>query len=41
DGFADPEVGRPPLLGEHTDQVLAKLGYAPAQIADLRREGAI
>ncbi|MFK0378307.1 CaiB/BaiF CoA transferase family protein [Pandoraea sp. NPDC090278] len=41
DGFADPEVGRPPLLGEHTDQVLATLGYAPAQIADLRREGAI
>lgn len=41
DGFADPEVGRPPLLGEHTEQVLTSLGYAPAQIADLRREGAI
>ncbi|AJC23293.1 acyl-CoA transferase [Pandoraea pulmonicola] len=41
DGFADPEVGRPPLLGEHTDAVLASLGYAPERIADLRREGAI
>lgn len=41
DGFADPEVGRPPLLGEHTDQVLAGLGYTPEKIGNLRRDGAI
>jgi crotonobetainyl-CoA:carnitine CoA-transferase CaiB-like acyl-CoA transferase len=28
--------GRAPLLGEHTDAILAELGYAPAQIARLR-----
>jgi crotonobetainyl-CoA:carnitine CoA-transferase CaiB-like acyl-CoA transferase len=26
----------PPLLGQHTDQILAHLGYAPAQITQLR-----
>ncbi|HET7700742.1 MAG TPA: CaiB/BaiF CoA-transferase family protein [Candidatus Limnocylindria bacterium] len=31
----------PPLLGEHTDEVLSELGYSVAEIADLRREGAI
>lgn len=32
----------PPLLGEHTDQVLTSLlGYAPQEIARLRAEGAI
>jgi len=30
------EVKRSPLLGEHTDEVLAELGYAAAQIAALR-----
>ncbi len=37
-----PSVRRhPPLLGEHTDEVLADLGYAPGEIAALRRDGAI
>jgi crotonobetainyl-CoA:carnitine CoA-transferase CaiB-like acyl-CoA transferase len=27
---------RPPLLGEHTDAVLAELGYSPADIAEFR-----
>ena len=31
----------PPLLGEHNDEVLSELGYAPELIADLRRTGAI
>jgi len=32
---------RPPLLGEHTDVVLAQLGYSGAEIAELRATGAI
>jgi len=35
------EVKRSPLLGEHTDQVLAELGYSAQQIAELRSSGAI
>jgi crotonobetainyl-CoA:carnitine CoA-transferase CaiB-like acyl-CoA transferase len=27
-----------PKLGQHTDEILAGLGYAPADVADLRRE---
>jgi formyl-CoA transferase len=30
-----------PRLGEHTDAVLAALGYAAEEIARLRREGAV
>jgi crotonobetainyl-CoA:carnitine CoA-transferase CaiB-like acyl-CoA transferase len=42
DGFADPHVMRPPLLGEHTDEVLSeRLGYDAQHIAALRRDGAI
>ncbi|MCC6534117.1 MAG: CoA transferase [Burkholderiales bacterium] len=31
----------PPLLGRHTDEVLAELGYTPREIEALRAEGAI
>ncbi|MBN3779003.1 CoA transferase [Burkholderia sp. Ac-20345] len=42
DGLANPEVERPPLLGEHTEQVLReRLGYDDARIGALRRDGAI
>src|SRR5213075_3054138 len=35
------EVKRSPLLGEHTDEVLAELGYTHAQIESLRAEKVI
>jgi formyl-CoA transferase len=35
------DVKRSPLLGEHTDEVLAELGYAADQIAALRSEKVI
>jgi formyl-CoA transferase len=35
------EVTRSPLLGEHTDEVLAELGYGKDAIAALRAERVI
>jgi formyl-CoA transferase len=35
------EVKRSPLLGEHTDEVLAELGYAAAEVAVLRQKKVI
>jgi crotonobetainyl-CoA:carnitine CoA-transferase CaiB-like acyl-CoA transferase len=34
-------ASRPPTLGEHTDSILAELGYDAAAIADLRRGGIV
>ena len=31
----------PPLLGEHTDEVLAQIGYTPAEIGALREDGVV
>jgi formyl-CoA transferase len=33
-----PTITGSPLLGEHTDDVLAQLGYSPAQIARFHQE---
>ena len=36
-GWDNPEVGAPPTLGQHTDDVLReRLGYTPEKIAELR-----
>jgi len=35
------DVKRSPLLGEHTEEVLAELGYSRDDIAALRADGAI
>jgi formyl-CoA transferase len=41
--FSDtkPEVTASPLLGEHTDEVLAQLGYSNDQIAGMHKAGAV
>lgn len=31
----------PPILGEHTDEVLGELGYSGEEIGRLRREGVV
>jgi crotonobetainyl-CoA:carnitine CoA-transferase CaiB-like acyl-CoA transferase len=31
----------PPLLGEHTDEVLRELGFSADELASLRQAGAI
>ena len=35
------ETSRPPLLGEHSEQVLAEYGFAEAEIAALKAAGVI
>jgi len=40
-GSGPLEAGPVPQLGEHTDEVLASLGYGPADIGKLREAGAI
>ena len=36
-----PDAGPPPLLGQHTAQVLREAGYADLEIAELRRRGVV
>jgi crotonobetainyl-CoA:carnitine CoA-transferase CaiB-like acyl-CoA transferase len=40
-GTPAPDPGRPPTLGEHTDEVLGELGYAGDEITDLRARGIV
>ena len=41
-GFEDDTVTAAPVLGQHTDEVLAQLlGYPPQKLRDLRRDGVI
>ena len=42
EGYAEPRLMRPPLLGEHTEAVLSqRLGYTTETIAALRDDGVI
>ena len=41
DGAPVQPPGPPPVLGEHTDEVLRDLGLTEEEVADLRTEGAI
>ena len=41
DGFDNPQIGTPPLLGADTDDVLRELGLEPAEIERARAEGVV
>jgi crotonobetainyl-CoA:carnitine CoA-transferase CaiB-like acyl-CoA transferase len=38
---ASTREGAPPLLGEHTDEILAGEGYGTGEIASLHQEGVV
>jgi CoA:oxalate CoA-transferase len=40
-GEAPAVESPPPLLGQHSDEILAQLGCSPAQIEALKRERAV
>lgn len=40
-GGTVPALGAIPGVGEHTDDILAELGYAAAEIASLRAAGTV
>lgn len=40
-GRATPSILPPPLLGQHTGEILRQIGYSEARILRLRREGSI
>jgi len=40
-GFGKTPAGAPPALGEHSDAVLAEVGFSEAEIAELRAVGAV
>ncbi|MFF3515111.1 CaiB/BaiF CoA transferase family protein [Streptomyces sp. NPDC002573] len=40
-GISKVPAKRAPELGEHTDEILAEMGFRPAEIAHLRAQGAI
>lgn len=40
-GAVEVAMQAAPLLGSHTDEVLAEIGIGPAEIAELRRDGVI
>jgi crotonobetainyl-CoA:carnitine CoA-transferase CaiB-like acyl-CoA transferase len=42
DGWDNPQVARPPLLGEHTDEILQqRLGISAQRVRELRELNAI
>jgi crotonobetainyl-CoA:carnitine CoA-transferase CaiB-like acyl-CoA transferase len=41
DGRPVGPTGRPPVLGEHVDDVLTEVGYTAEEIADLRAQGVV
>jgi itaconate CoA-transferase len=40
-GMTEANMGAVPALGQHTDSILAELGYEPDAIARLNEEGAV
>ena len=41
DGRRLEHLRSPPLLGEHTDEIMSELGYSAADVARLRERGVV